>query len=192
MRTIRLGNTKEQIPVLGMGTYGIYPGQPSEEYNRWKEALRTGIELGMTHIDTAELYGEGKSEEIIGEVIQEYDRDELFITSKILPSHSSRKEMQKAAEGSLERLGIDYFDLYLIHWLEEDSSIPKIMAFLESLIKGGKTRFIGVSNFDVDECRVAMKTLEENEIVTNQVEINLQTQSVLKKDAGFYKKTILL
>jgi len=115
MKKIELNKTGEKLPVLGQGTYGIFPDESDDFYENWKNILRKGIELGMTHIDTAELYGSGYSEKIIGEVIAEYERDKLFITTKMLPSNRTEKEMRNALNNSLKRLNIDYADLYLIH-----------------------------------------------------------------------------
>lgn len=186
MRYIKLGNTNEKIPVLGMGTYGIFPGESDNFYNEWKNVLRKGIELGMTHIDTAELYGSGYSEKIIGEVISEYERDKIFVTTKMLPSNRSEKEMRNAIENSLKRLNVKYIDLYLIHWLESDSSLKKIMNNFEKFIDEGKTRYIGVSNFSVSEVKEAQKYLNKYEIVTNQVKLNISHQKELK-ELDFYQ-----
>ena len=116
MRKVELGKTGEQIPILGQGTWGIKSRKGKKYYESWKNSLRRGIELGLTHIDTAEIYGFGTSEKVVGELISEYNRDDLFITSKLFPIHLSLKTMKKAANKSLKRLGINTFDLYLIHW----------------------------------------------------------------------------
>jgi len=106
MKLVELGKTGEKIPVLGMGTWGIKKRHKPEWYEQVKQALRRGIELGITHIDTAELYGGGISEKIVGEVISEYKRDDLFITSKLFPKHIGESSMKKAIDKSLKRLGI--------------------------------------------------------------------------------------
>ena len=96
MKKVELGKTGEQIPVLGQGTWGIKSRKNKEYYTSLKRSLRKGIELGLTHIDTAEVYGFGTSERIVGEIISEYSRDDLFITSKLFPMHLSLKAMKKA------------------------------------------------------------------------------------------------
>ncbi|MBD3216077.1 MAG: aldo/keto reductase [Candidatus Lokiarchaeota archaeon] len=192
MRTIQLNDTKENIPVLGMGTYGIFPGESREVYEQWKKVLRKGIDLGMNHIDTAELYGSGHSEKIIGEVIEEYDREEIFITTKMLPSHKTEHQMRNAINQSLDRLGIEYVDLFLIHWLESDSSIKNIMNMFEAFIDEGKTRYIGVSNFSISEVKEAMKYLKKYNLVTNQVEININNQKELGNLSFYQNNKIML
>lgn len=191
MKKIELNKTGEKLPVLGQGTYGIFPDESDDFYENWKNILRKGIELGMTHIDTAELYGSGYSEKIIGEVIAEYERDKLFITTKMLPSNKTEREMRKAINNSLKRLNIDYADLYLIHWLETDSSIKKIIKVFEKFIDEGKTRYIGVSNFSVSEVKEAQEHLRKYELATNQVKINIANQEELK-DINFYKKNDII
>ena len=108
MRKIELGKTGELIPILGQGTWGIKKFRGKKYYEDWKNALRKGIELGITHIDTAEIYGQGTSEKLVGEIISEYNREDLFITSKLFPIHLSYRSMKKATFKSLKRLGIEY------------------------------------------------------------------------------------
>jgi len=193
MRKIKLGNTKEEIPVIGQGSYGIFQNQSQKTYDQWIKVFRKGIELGMTHIDTAELYGSGKSEEIVGKAIKGYEREELFITTKMLPKRKTKKEIHRAIEKSLQRLGLDYVDLYLIHWLEEDSSIEKIIQTFEEFVDQGKTKFIGVSNFSREEFKKAQNSAKKYEIVTNQIEINIKKQNPILNDLRFYKdKNVIL
>ncbi|TXT53791.1 MAG: hypothetical protein BAJALOKI2v1_860005 [Promethearchaeota archaeon] len=188
MRYIELGKTGEKIPIIGQGTWGIKRFfKSSKYYAQWKDSLRKGIELGMTHLDTAEYYGFGKSEKIVGEIIKEYDRDDLFITSKLFPIHLFKRTMKKAAAKSLERLGIDYFDLYIIHWPSPFESIKKQMEVLEELVKEGKTRYIGVSNFSVKQFKKAMKHLKREELVNNQVRANLTSQKHIAKSLPYYQ-----
>jgi diketogulonate reductase-like aldo/keto reductase len=190
MRHIELGNTGETIPILGQGTWGIKRFFKSEEYyEQWRDSLRKGIELGMTHIDTAEYYGFGRSEEIVGEIINEYKRDELFITSKLFPIHLSKRTMKKAAEKSLKRLDIDHFDLYIIHWPSPFESIKKQMQVLEELVQEGKTRYIGVSNFSVKRFKKAQNYLKKEELVNNQVKANLTSQKHMGKSLSYYQKS---
>jgi diketogulonate reductase-like aldo/keto reductase len=192
IRKITLGNTNEKIPVLGQGTWGISGFfKDKEYYEQWKESLRTGIELGMTHIDTAEIYGWGRSEEIVGEIIAEYDRDDLFITSKLFPFHFRRKSMKRAANKSLNRLGIDCFDLYLIHWPNRLISLEKKMNVLESLVKEGKTRYIGVSNFSVKRFKKAQSFLKSEELINNQLKANVIEQKHMSHSLPYYQENNL-
>jgi len=189
MREIELGKTGEKIPILGQGTWGISGYFKDQEYyEQWKRSLRRGIELGMTHIDTAEFYGHGKAEEVVGEIIREYNRENFFITSKLFPVHLSRRTMRKAARKSLERLGIDQFDLYLIHWPSPLISIKKQMEILEELVEQGKTRFIGVSNFSVKQFKEAQSALKKEELVTNQLKANITDQKHIHKSLPYYQE----
>jgi diketogulonate reductase-like aldo/keto reductase len=187
MRTVELGKTGEKIPVIGQGTWGLSRWKSAEYYQQWRKVLHQGISLGMTHIDTAEVYGMGMAERIVGEVVREYPRDELFITSKLFPFHVFHSSMKKAAYKSLERLHLDYLDLYLVHWPNPVISIEKHMRVLEELVEEGKTRFIGVSNYSVTQVETATHALKKTELVTNQVKANVTAQEHLR-DLPFYRK----
>ncbi len=155
-----------ELPRIGQGTWDIpESGARREEAMR---ALRRGIELGLTHIDTAEMYGGGRVEEIAGEALAGVPRDRFFITTKVLPGNASYKGTIAACERSLKRLRMDFVDLYLLHW---PSSYPleETMNALEKLVEMGKTRFIGVSNFDVDDVREAQSYLRSVPLAANQV-----------------------
>jgi len=189
MRKVQLGKTGEQIPVLGQGTMGIKAGKDKEYYEKWKASLRKGIELGMTHIDTAELYNRGTSEKIIGDVIKEYDRDDLFITSKLFPKHFGYKAMIKACSKSLERLDIKYLDLYLVHFPSfVFSKIKKHMRVMEQLLNEGKIRYIGVSNYSIDQFKRGQEHLKKAEIVANQLHANIRRQKHIHNSLPYYKK----
>jgi len=169
------GPTGRDVPIVGQGTWNIpVRGGPAEEAKR---ALRRGIELGMVHIDTAEMYGDGASERLVGEVIRGLPREQLFIASKVLPSNGSFQGTIRACEASLERLGTEYLDLYMLHWR---GSIPleETMRALERLIADGKTRALGVSNFDVDDLEEARAALEREPIACNQLLYHLGERSI--------------
>ena len=154
------------VPVIGQGMWDIPEnGARRDEAVR---ALRHGIELGMTHVDTAEMYGGGRVEEIVGEAIAGTPRDTLFITSKVLPGNANYSGVLAACERSLRRLRTEYVDLYLLHW---PSSYPleETMRALEALVEQGKARFIGVSNFDVDGLREAQSYLRTVTLACDQV-----------------------
>ncbi|MBV9269621.1 MAG: aldo/keto reductase, partial [Candidatus Eremiobacteraeota bacterium] len=169
------GSTGIDVPEIGQGTWDIpESGRRAEEA---RQALRRGIELGMTHVDTAEMYGAGRVEEIAGEAIAGIDRDRLFITSKVLPSNASFEETIAACERSLQRMGLSYFDLYLLHW-PSTHPLEQTMEALERLVKDGKTRYIGVSNFDLDELREAQSFLRNVPLSCNQVLYNLGERGV--------------
>ncbi|MGD2246882.1 MAG: aldo/keto reductase [Candidatus Methanofastidiosia archaeon] len=188
MKKVPLGKTGELISVIGQGTWGINRFRSSQYYTQWKTALHTGIELGMDHIDTAEAYGWGKAEEIVGEIVTEYNRDDLFITSKLFPIHFTYNRMKKAAYKSLDRLNLKYFDLYLIHWPNPLVSIKKQMKVLESLATEGKTRYIGVSNFSVNQFKKAQTVLKKTELVTNQVRAHIAAQTHIHESLPYYQE----
>jgi len=187
MRKVELGKTGEQIPVLGQGTWGIKSRKRKEYYDTWKNSLRRGIELGLTHIDTAEFYGFGTSEKVVGDIISEYNRDDLFITSKLFPMHMSFRTMKRAASKSLKRLGINNFDLYLIHWPSRFTSIQKQMKILDHLVKEGKTRYVGVSNFSVEQFKEGSSFLN-TDLVTNQLPANITKQKHLFESLPYYQE----
>lgn len=174
------GRTGVALPVIGQGTWDL-----PERGNRRSEAmraLRLGIELGMTHIDTAEMYGSGAVEELLGEALAGVPREGLFITSKVLPENASYKGTIAACERTLERLRTSYVDLYLLHW-PGSHPLADTMRALEELVAKGKARFIGVSNFDLDELRESQSYLRSvplaaNEIYYTLVERGAETQVI--------------
>lgn len=138
-------------------------------------ALRAGIELGMTHIDTAELYA--GSEEVVAEAIRGI-RDKIFLVSKVLPSNASYKGTLRACDASLKRLNTDYLDVYLLHWWSSTHALGDTMRAMEELVAAGKIRYIGVSNFDVERLKQAQKALTRQKIVCNQVIYHLRSRAV--------------
>lgn len=167
-----------EIPVLGLGTWGM--GGRQIEDHRWNEenvtAIRMAIELGLTHIDTAEYYGAGHTEELVGEAVEPYQRDSLFITTKVWHTHLRHSDLLESMRKSLRRLRQDYVDLYLVHWPNPDVPLKETMKAMELCIEEGYTRFIGVSNFDWSLMREAQSRLESHDLVANQVEYSLLDQ----------------
>ena len=133
-----------------------------------QRAIRRGIELGMTHIDTAEMYGAGRVEEVLGEAIRGIPRERLFITTKVLPSNASYEGTLGAAERSLQRLELEYVDLFLLHWPGSHSLEATMRAF-DKLVEDGKARFVGVSNFEASEMNEASSYLRGARLACNQV-----------------------
>ena len=167
-----------RIPVLGLGTWGI-GGRNTTDTSRDMEdvaALRTGIDLGMTHIDTAEYYGEGHAEELVGESIKPYDRDDLFITTKVWRNHLRYDDLVASMEASLRRIGVDYVDLYLVHWPNPEVPLRETMRGLEHCAEEGYTRLIGVSNFPAPLLAEAQTHLGDHRLVADQVEYSLMEQ----------------
>ena len=155
------------VPALGQGTW--YMGDRADQRAREVAALQAGMDLGMTLIDTAEMYANGGAEAVVGEAIRER-RDEVFLVSKVLPSNASRRGTVEACERSLKRMGVDVIDLYLLHWLGSYPLGETISAF-ESLIAAGKIGAWGVSNFDLREMEALMlaggETCQTNQILYN-------------------------
>lgn len=140
-------------------------------------ALRRGIELGMTHIDTAEMYGNGAAEEMIGEAITGSPRERLFIVSKVLPQNASYAGTLAACEASLRRLRTTYLDAYLLHWRGRQP-LAETMRALEDLVDAGKIRALGVSIFDVSDLKEARGLLQRHPLVCNQVLYHLRERYV--------------
>ncbi|MCL4728800.1 aldo/keto reductase [Candidatus Kuenenia stuttgartiensis] len=168
-----LSNTIK-IPVIGLGTWTIGGGDEADTtYDKENiSAIKTAIKLGITHIDNAEAYAQGHSEELVGRAIVGLDRKSLFITSKVSPEHLSYDNLLASAKGSLQRLNTDYIDLYLIHAPNPDIPIQETMKAMDFLVEQKLVRCIGVSNFSVDQIKEAQK-YTKNKIVANQIEYNL-------------------
>lgn len=159
----------ETVPAFGQGTWHM--GEDRRRAAEEAAALRLGIELGLTLIDTAEMYGGGHAEEIVAEAAQGV-RDRLFIVSKVLPYNASRNGVVEACERSLKRLKTDRIDLYLLHWR---GSVPlaETMAGFERLLRDGKIRHHGVSNFDTDDMQEWAALRGGDSVAVNQILYNL-------------------
>lgn len=175
MRYKAFGPTGRDVADIGQGTWDV--PESGAALQRARDALRRGIELGMTHVDTAEMYGSGRVEEIIGETLAGLQRDKLFVTTKVLPSNARYNDTLRAAERSLRRLKMDYVDLYLLHW-PSDHPLEETMRALERLVHDGKARFIGVSNFDLDQMLEAASYLRDVPLAANQVLYHLRERGV--------------
>jgi diketogulonate reductase-like aldo/keto reductase len=160
------------VPALGQGSAGLGKGRhpPAAE----EEALRAGLELGMTLIDTAEIYG---SEEFIGRVIVG-QRDRVFLVSKVWPSHVAGNGIAQACEASLARLGTDHLDLYLLHWPNGVSDFAHVVTAFEDLHAAGKIRAWGVSNFNVGDMEKLFRIPKGDRCATNQVPYSLDDRSI--------------
>jgi diketogulonate reductase-like aldo/keto reductase len=169
------GWTGVEVAVIGQGTWRM--GESRSARAAEIAALELGLELGETHVDTAELYGDGGAEKVVAEAIAGRRRDDLFVVSKVLPENASRRGTIRAAERSLRRLGVDYLDLYLLHWPGRHP-IGETMAAMEDLVRAGKTRYVGVSNFDVGELGEAMAALTGERLACNQVLYSLGARGI--------------
>lgn len=164
----------EAVPVLGQGTWymGDEPHRRAEEI----ATLRLGLDLGMSLIDTAEMYGDGASEKLVGEAIAGR-RDDVFLVSKVLPGNATRSGTIAACERSLKRLGTDRIDLYLLHWRGRTPFAETIAAF-EALQDAGKIRHWGVSNMDVGDMQEIARAPGGDAMATNQVLYNLMRRGI--------------
>jgi diketogulonate reductase-like aldo/keto reductase len=172
----KFGWTGLVVPVIGMGTWNI-EGRTRDAERRGIEALRLGLDLGMKHIDTAEMYGNGRSEELVAEAVAGR-REQVFLVSKVMPSNASYEGTLKACERSLKRLNTDFLDLYLIHWPSSQYPIKETMRAMEKLADEAMIKFIGVSNFDLEELREAQHALKKHRIACNQVLYHLAYRDI--------------
>jgi diketogulonate reductase-like aldo/keto reductase len=170
LQTKKFGGNGPDVPVIGQGTWYIDRGDRKSAVT----ALRRGIELGMTHIDTAEMYGD--AELVVAEAIAG-KRDEVFLVSKVLPSNASRRGTITACERSLKRLQTDRLDCYLLHWRGSYALDETVAAFTE-LVAAGKIRSWGVSNFDTDDLEELLAVAGRGKIACNQVLYHLQERAI--------------
>jgi diketogulonate reductase-like aldo/keto reductase len=166
------GPTRVQVPKIGLGTWYLEQADDKTAIS----AVRAALELGLTHVDTAELYGSGKAESLVGQAL-EGRRDGVFLVSKIIPSNASRKGTIKHCEQTLKRLRTDHLDCYLIHW-PGSYPLEETIASLEDLVQSGKTRAWGVSNFDENELAEALSIAGPGRIACNQVLYHLEERSI--------------
>lgn len=178
------------MPVLGLGTWEMGGRQTSDTTKDKEEvaALRRGISLGVTHIDTAEMYGAGHAEELVGEAIKHYKRDDLFITTKVWSSHLRHDDLVSSMKGSLKRLGVEYVNLYLVHWPNPDVPLKETMNALEHCVDEGYTRSIGVSNFSASLLAEAQSHVRKHVLVADQVQYSLAEQSPRKELLPYCEK----
>lgn len=164
----------EKVPALGLGTWKMGVGDADEAAQL--RALQTGIAQGMTLIDTAEMYGDGRSEQLVAKAIAG-QRGRIFLVSKVLPQNASKQGTVKACEASLKRLNTDVLDLYLLHWRGPHSLADTFAAF-EVLKAAGKIRHYGVSNFDVSDLEDLHAQVPNNSCAVNQVMYNLSDRGI--------------
>jgi diketogulonate reductase-like aldo/keto reductase len=178
-----------RIPKIGYGTWRI-GGENSPDYAqdaRSLAALCSALGLGYTHIDTAESYAAGHAEELIGKAVRSagIDRETLFITSKVSPEHLRYEDVLRSCENSLRRLGVEYIDLYLIHWPVRGMNLGEAFRALNKLVTDGKVRHLGVSNFDLKLLEEAA-AFSETPLITNQVSYSLPDRTCEKNGVLAY------
>jgi diketogulonate reductase-like aldo/keto reductase len=174
----KFGWTDVNVPIIGQGTWMI-EGNNKDIESRAIETLKVGLDLGMTHIDTAEMYGNGHTEELVAQAITER-RDKVFLVSKVLPSNASYEGTIKACKRSLKRLKTDWLDLYLLHW-PSSYPITETMRAMEKLVAEGLIKYIGVSNFDIEELKEAEQALKNEQMASNQVLYHLGNRGIERR-----------
>ncbi|MDE1833502.1 MAG: aldo/keto reductase [Candidatus Micrarchaeota archaeon] len=167
MEYVRLGRTNEKIPVLGIGTWNMGANPKASE-----EAIRYAIEHGMNFVDTAEYY---RTEGIVARAVAGH---EVFVATKVSPHHFSYDDVIRSCDASLRELGVKAIDLYQLHWPNRNIPIEETMRAMERLVKDGKIRHIGVSNFSAEETAAAQAALKSCEIVSNQVEYSPMVRDI--------------
>ncbi len=172
MRTRPFGRSGAALPIVGQGTWEMERDDRAEAIR----AIRRGLDLGMTHIDTAEMYGSGEVEELLGEALRGRRR-EVFLVSKVLPQHATRRGTLEACEASLRRLKTDHLDCYLLHW-PGSHPLEDTLAAFDELEAAGKIRSYGVSNFDTEELDRAVRLAGPGKIACNQVLYHLEQRTI--------------
>ena len=165
---------REVFPI-GLGTWNM--GDNREKYAQELNALKTGLDAGIQVIDTAEMYGDGNSESLVGHAIKPFEREKLYLVSKVLPNNASKKQLPISLDNSLKRLKTDYLDLYLLHW-QGGIPIEETIEAMEKAKMQGKIKSWGVSNFDVTNMTKLLKQPNGHHCVTNQVRYNLGDRGI--------------
>lgn len=163
------------VAPIGQGTW--YLGEHSETFQQELFALRTGLDEGMNLLDTAEMYGSGAAERLVGQAIQRYDREKLYLVSKVYPHNAGRRNIRNSCQASLKRMGTDYLDLYLLHWR---GTIPfqETITCMERLKEDGLIRNWGVSNLDLDDMKELLAIPGGNSCLTDQVLYHLGSRGI--------------
>ena len=173
MKKVRINN--QVLPALGIGTWEM--GDDPKLHDEEIAAIRAGLDAGLSVIDTAEMYGNGRSEELVGEAIKPYPRAKIFLISKVLPQNASAKRMRQSLQNSLQRLQTDYLDLYLYHW-RGMVPLSETVSELQALQNEGLIRSWGVSNFDLDDMQELWQLPEGQNCVVNEDLYNLETRGI--------------
>lgn len=159
-----IGRTGEYVSSIGLGTWSI------RSYGKALEVFIEALNNGIDNIDTAEMYDSGRAEEFVGKVIGQVGKEHVFVTTKMLPSHLvSRDQVVKAVKSSLKRLGLDSVDLFLIHWPNSSLPIEVQVRNFEAVVEEGLSRYIGVSNFYIEDLEIALASTKKAEIIVDQV-----------------------
>ncbi len=182
MEYIRLGRKGPRVSLIGFGGWQAGGKEWGDDFNDSSviQAIGRSLELGVNLIDTAELYGDGHSEEVIGRALRDYGRENFVVATKFQGEHLHHDDLLKACDASIARLGVDRIDLYQMHWTDPWEQVPlrETMKGLKRLKRDGKVEHVGVSNFAVRDLKEAQELLGDLEIVSNQVRYNLLQREI--------------
>ncbi len=167
------GREREEITL---GTWGM--GEQKDSYHKEVAAVTHAIERGIRQIDTAEMYGEGGAESVVGEAIAPFAREELYIVSKVYPHNANAAKIQHSIDQTLRRLGTDYLDLYLLHWITAEVDFEEVIGLMEGLVSDGRIRAWGVSNFDTKDMKRLLSLSGGHGCQTNQVLYHLGSRGI--------------
>ena len=177
----------DKIPLLGLGTWAVggrfSPDRSGDD--AFVASIKTAIELGYTHIDTAEMYAGGHTEQLVGRAVKGFKREDVFVATKVSAQNLGYGDVPRSLAGSLKRLDMDYVDLYLIHWPSKRIPLEETFNALNELVDRGQVRHLGVSNFDLDELQQA-QALSVTPIITNQVPYSLSKRQYVKNGVLAY------
>jgi len=192
MESVRLGRDGPRVSAIGIGMWQA-GGDAWGKDVRDKDsiaAMRRGVELGMNLVDTAEVYGSGHSEEVVGKATKEVGREAVFVATKVAGHHGRDRDVERACRGSLSRLGLREIDLYQVHWPDPWDQVPlrETMKALERLERRGLIRHIGVSNFAVRDLEAARSYLSRTALVSNQVRYNLFQREIESEVLPYCKR----
>ncbi|WEV53624.1 aldo/keto reductase [Bifidobacterium sp. ESL0704] len=174
MRQINIAG--QSVPAVGIGTWHM--GNEPERHDEEIAAIRAGIEAGARAVDTAEVYGTGKSETLVGEALQPFNRDDIFLISKVKPDNASKAAMEQHLDASLKRLRTDHLDLYLYHWRGGSIPLRETVAELDRLRETGKIRAWGVSNFDIPDMQELMALPAGGNVAANEDLYNIESRGI--------------
>lgn len=174
MKTVTINN--EKLPAVGIGTWHM--GDSKNTRQDEIKAIQAAINAGATAIDTAEMYGNGLSEKLVGEAIRAFKRDQLFIIDKVLPSNASHAQLEKSLDRSLQLVGTDYFDLYLLHWRSGTIPLAETVDEMERMVTKGKIKSWGVSNFDTTDMQELWQLANGSHCVANKDLYNLDERGI--------------
>jgi aryl-alcohol dehydrogenase-like predicted oxidoreductase len=189
----RLGNSNEYIPALGQGTMGLggFLEVDKDDDFDYIKTIKLGIDYGLTFIDTAEAYGDGHAEELVGRAVSN-QRSRVFIATKVSPENLAYEKIIQACEGSMKRLATEYIDLYQIHWPNPEVPIKDTMEAMKYLREQGKIRFVGASNFSLEQIQESMEIFGKEGFISVQSEYNLFDRSIEYDILPFCEKNDLL